>query len=69
MIVATTFNHGLLTQGPSTARSLHRRTRKTVALGSSVPASAWTAVVMRPSGACGISTIAAATATIALYEP
>src|SRR5205807_10432788 len=69
MIVATTFNHGLLTQGPSTARSLYRRTRKTVALGSSVPASAWTAVVMRPSGACGIRPIAAATASIATYEP
>src|ERR1700736_345102 len=40
MAVATTFSHGLLTHGPSTARSLHRRTRNTVALGSSVPASA-----------------------------
>src|ERR1700682_6326234 len=30
MAVATTFSHGLLSHGPSTARSLHSRTRNTV---------------------------------------
>src|SRR5437899_3070182 len=61
---ATAFSHGRLTHGPSTARSLHSRTAKTVVLGSMIPASAWTAVVMRPSGAYGMSTMAAASATM-----
>ena len=64
MKVATMFSHALLTQGPRTARSLQRRTRNTVALGSRMPASACTAVVIRPRGARGISTIAAARATM-----
>src|ERR1700738_4450487 len=48
--VATTFNHGLLTHGPRTSRSLQSNTRKTDALGSRMPARAWTATVIRPSG-------------------
>ena len=55
--VATALSQGRLTQGPSTALSLHSRTRKTVALGSRTPASAWTAVVMTPSGAPGMRTM------------
>ena len=51
-----------LTQGPRTARSLHSISRNTVAAGSSTPASAWTPSMMRPSGARGMSTMAAATA-------
>src|ERR1700674_3176739 len=69
MVVATTFSHGRLIHGPSTARSLQSRTRNTVALGSSVPASACTAVVIRPSGARGVSTIAGGRGTIAVYDP
>jgi len=60
---ATAFNHGLLTCGPSTARSLHSSTRNTVALGRRMPASACTARVSSPSGAFGMSTIPAATTT------
>jgi hypothetical protein len=41
---------------------LHSSSRKTVALGRRTPASAWTEVVITPSGAPGISTIAAAPA-------
>ena len=66
---ATKLSHGLFTHGPSTARSLQSRTAKTVVLGSMIPASACTAVVMSPSGARGISTIAAATATMPAYDP
>ena len=51
-----------LTQGPRTARSLHSSSRNTVAAGSSTPASAWTPSMIRPSGARGMSTMAAATA-------
>ena len=40
--LAIAFSHGGLTQGPSTSRSLQSSSRKTVALGSSTPASAWT---------------------------
>ena len=60
----TAFSQVLLTHGPSTARSLHSSTANTVALGSMIPASAWTAVVISPSGARGMSTIAAARATM-----
>ncbi len=66
MTLATAFSQGLLTHGPSTARSLHSSSRKTVALGSSTPASACTAVTISPSGALGISTIPAARATCTL---
>ncbi len=52
------------THGPSTSRSLHNSSRNTLALGNSRPASACTAVVINPSGAPGISTMAAAAATI-----
>ena len=51
-----------LAQGPRTARSLHSSSRNTVADGSSTPASAWTPSMIRPSGAPGMSTMAAATA-------
>src|SRR5260370_40293423 len=64
MVAARTFSHGRLTHGPRTARSLHRRTANTVVLGSRSPASACTAVVISPNGACGIRTMAAATTTI-----
>jgi hypothetical protein len=47
--------------GPSTALSLHSSSRNTAADGSSTPASAWTAVVIVPSGAPGINTLAIAT--------
>ena len=40
--------------------SVHSSNRKVLALGSSRPARAWTAVVIRPSGAPGVSTIPAA---------
>src|SRR2546425_214853 len=65
---ATPLSHGLLTHGLSTARSLHSSTANTVALGSMIPASAWKAVVISPSGACGMSTMAAARATMPVYE-
>ena len=61
---ATALSQLGLVHGPSTAWSLHSSRRKTVALGSSTPARAWTAVVIVPSGAPGISTIAAARTTI-----
>src|SRR5438093_8517558 len=61
---ATALSHGRLTHGPSTWRSLHSRTANTVVLGSMIPAIACTAVVIRPSGAYGIRTMAAASATI-----
>ena len=64
MKVATTLSQGRLTHGPSTALSLHSRSRNTVALGRRIPARACTAVVMTPSGAPGISTMVAARATI-----
>ncbi len=59
MNVATKLSQGRLTHGPSTALSLHSRSRKTVALGRRIPARAWTAVVMSPRGAPGIKTMAA----------
>src|SRR5437868_13006470 len=68
MTLATALSHGRLTQGPRTAWSLHSMSANTVALGSMIPASAWTAVVISPSGAYGMSTIEAARATIALYD-
>ena len=67
--VATTLSQGRLTQGPSTSLSLHSIRRKTVALGSSTPARAWTLVVMRPRGARGINTMAAAPTTMAVKAP
>ena len=60
--LATAFSHGRLRHGPSTSGSLHSSSRNTLADGSSTPASAWTASVITPSGAPGISTIAAAPA-------
>ena len=69
MIPATTLSHGRLTQGPRTSLSLQSNRRKTVALGRSTPASAWTLVVIRPRGAPGMSTMIAAAATIALNAP
>ena len=42
MTPATTFSQGRFTQGPSTSLSLQSSSRKTVALGSSTPARAWT---------------------------
>ena len=53
MNVDTMLSQGRLTQGPSTALSLHSRSRKTVALGRRIPASACTAVVITPRGARG----------------
>ncbi len=38
--VASTLSQGRLTQGPSTALSLHNRRRNTVALGNRTPARA-----------------------------
>lgn len=46
--------------GPSTALSLHKSSRNTVALGSSTPASDCTALVNKPSGTPGVSTNPAA---------
>ena len=48
-----TLSHLGLTHGPSTSRSLHSSSRKTLADGSRRPARAWTLVVIRPSGASG----------------
>ncbi len=56
IIAQTTFNHGLLTHGPSTARSLHNNTRNIVALGSRIPASACTTSVRIASTCAGEST-------------
>ena len=56
------FSQRPFTHGPSTALSLQSSSRNTVALGSSTPASVCTASVSSPSGAPGVSTIAAATA-------
>ena len=63
--MASTFSQRGFTHGPSTSRSLQSSSRNALALGSSTPARAWTAVVIRPSGAPGMSTMAAATATSA----
>src|ERR1035437_1713297 len=52
----TMFNHKLFTHGPRTSRSLHNKSRNTVALGSSTPANACTLVVIRPKGAPGMMT-------------
>ena len=66
MTVATAFSQPGLTHGPRTSGSLHSCSRNTLALGSSSPARACTASVIRPSGACGMSTIAAAAAASAV---
>ncbi len=66
MSPATQFSQGRFTHGPNTSGSLHSSSRNTLALGSSSPARACTAVVINPSGAPGMSTIAAASATIAV---
>ena len=63
MMVARMFSQRGLTQGPRTSGSLHSSSRNTLALGSSTPARACTLVVIRPSGACGIRTMPAATTT------
>ena len=63
---ATQLSHARLTQGPNTSRSLHNSSRNTLALGNSSPARACTAVVISPSGAPGISTMTAASTTIAV---
>ena len=60
---ASAFSQRGLTHGPSTSWSLHGSSRNTVALGRSTPASACTPIVISPSGAPGISTIIAASAT------
>ena len=52
----------LLTHGPSTALSLQSSSRNTVALGSSTPASVWTALVSSPAARPGVRTSAAASA-------
>src|SRR5487761_969147 len=67
--VATMFNHGLLTHGPSTVRSLHKRTRNTVALGKAARPSPSPVGVRGQGGAWGTTPLAAATATIAVNEP
>ncbi len=69
MPVATTLSQGRFTQGPSTSLSLHSIRRKTVALGRRTPARAWTPVVMTPSGAPGMITMAAASTTMAVKAP
>ena len=61
MALVKMFRPRLLIQGPSTALSLHRSRRKTVALGKRTPASVCTALVRRPRGAPGTSTSPAAT--------
>ena len=66
MTVASALSQPGLTQGPRTSRSLHSSSRNTLAEGSSSPARACTASVTRPSGACGMSTIPAATTTSAV---
>ena len=58
-----------LRHGPSTSGSLQSSSRKTLALGSSTPARAWTDSVITPSGAPGISTMPAAAAIIAANIP
>ena len=65
MTLARTFSQRRFIHGPSTSASLHSSSRNTDADGSSTPASACTAVVSRPSGVPGISTMPAATAIIA----
>jgi hypothetical protein len=62
---ASMFSQRRFVHGPSTSRSLHSSSKNTLALGSSTPASACTAVVSRPSGVPGMSTIPAATKIIA----
>src|SRR5271165_1279366 len=62
---AVIFSQRAFIHGPSTSGSLHSSSRNTLALGSRTPARACTAVVSNPSGASGISTIPAATTTIA----
>lgn len=61
--VARAFSHRGFVRGPSTARSLHKSKRNTVAPGSKTPASACTPTVTTPRGAPGISTTAAAIPT------
>src|SRR5437588_11401461 len=55
------FSHGGLTHGPRTSRSLQSINRNSVVIGSRIPHRAWTASVMTPRGALGISTTPAAT--------
>jgi hypothetical protein len=64
MKLARTFSQRGFIHGPSTSGSLHSSSRNTLALGSRMPARAWTAVVSRPRGVPGIRTIAAARTTI-----
>ncbi len=64
MMPATMLSQCRLTQGPNTSRSLHRSSKNTLALGRSSPARACTPVVIKPSGAPGISTIVAAMTTM-----
>ena len=66
MKIAITLSHGRLIQGPNTSGSLHSSSAKTVALGSRMPASTCTAVVISPSGAFGMRTTLAASRTIAV---
>ncbi len=58
----------VLTQGPSTARSLQSMSRNTVAAGSSTPARTWTPSVISPSGEPGRSTMTAAPPISAAYS-
>ncbi len=63
---AVMFTQREFIQGPSTSGSLQSSSRNTLALGSSTPANACTAVVSRPSGAPGMRTMPAATAIMAV---
>lgn len=63
MVHAAMFCRTVFTHGPSTARSLHSNTRKTVAEGSSTPASACTPWVTRPRMWSGLKETAADTAS------
>src|SRR5262249_47254274 len=60
---ATMFSQRAFVHGPSTSGSLQSSSRNRLALGSRTPASACTAVVNRPSGAPGSSTMPAASTT------
>ena len=61
--VVTALSQSRLHHGPRTALSLHSSSKNTAAEGRSTPARACTPTVIRPSGACGMSTMPAATAT------
>jgi hypothetical protein len=56
------FKPRVLAHGPTTSLSLHKSSRKTVALGSRTPARVCTALVRRSSGAFGVNTRPAAIA-------